>query len=214
MKRILMSLLTIGLVASVAFGATIAQLDDTETVPATFSVGTLNLQVGADDPTTVHLNKDNIAPGDAPYGGGYTGLWNIENTGTIDGRLSFDVTNLVNYENVCIEPELNDPGDPDSTCGNPGPSLGELGEYLHVTVVVTDPDGVPTKVWPIGVAVETLNSTAAMGPVVITGDHGLLEAGETGQTLHFKIVPLDSGVSNIVQSDSVEFDVVFTLVQE
>ncbi len=218
MKKILFSLMTVALVVGLVGAGAFAYFSDTETSAGnTFTAGTLNLQVGNDDPCTVHLSKDNIAPGDALYGGGYCGLWKIENTGTIDGRLSFEFTSLVDNDNGCNEPEMDAEesayGTGCATCGDPGPGQGELSDYLHVTVVVTDPDGTPHKVWPIGVAVKTLKETVAAGKITVTGDPGLLEGGETGGTFHLKVIPLASGTGNIVQSDSVVFDVVFTLDQ-
>lgn len=215
MKKILISVTIIGIVAVIAIGGTIAYFSDTETSSGnTLTAGTLNLQVGNDDPCTVHLDKDNIAPGDALYGGGYTGLWKIKNTGTIDGKLSFEFTSLVDNDNSCNDPEMDaeelEYGSGGATCGD---GEGELSDNLHVTVVVTDPDGTPHKVWPIGVAVKTLKETADEGVITITGDPGLLEGGETGGTFHLKVIPLDSSVGNIVQSDSVEFDIIFYLDQ-
>ena len=207
MKSVLGSVLVIGIVAAMMTAGTQSWYSDTETsVGNTFTAGTLNLKVGNYDPCTVHVGKNNIAPGDELYGGGYCGLWKINNTGTIDGRLSFNITNLVDNDNGLTEPEESD-GD---TTGGDGE--GELSEYLKVTVVVTDPDGTPHKVWPIGIAEKTLRETADAGEITITGDPGLLEGGETG-TFHLKIIPLDNSVGNIVQSDSVEFDVIFHLNQ-
>ena len=124
MKKILMSLLTIGLVASVAFGATQALFSDTETSQDnTFSTGTLDLTVdGQDDPNVVHVTLANMKPGDtAQY------QWVLANAGSLTGKPWIEITNVKNYDNGCNEPEL---GVPDSTCNDPGLGEGELGQFL------------------------------------------------------------------------------------
>ncbi len=69
MKKILLSILTIGLVASIAFGATRAFFSDTATNAITFTSGTVNLVLSQDNGSSWHNNlsfnlPNDWAPGD------------------------------------------------------------------------------------------------------------------------------------------------------
>jgi len=127
MKRILMSLLTIGLVASVAFGATRAQYSDDETSEGnTFSAGTLDLKVdGEDDPNVVHLSYTNLKPGET-YG--YY-KWCLRNDGSVDGQPSVEFSVIANNENGTNEPEDTAEAEPYASA-----TEGELGQYLKPTI--------------------------------------------------------------------------------
>jgi len=215
MKKILLSILTIGLVASVAFGATQALFSDTETSTGnTFTAGTLNLQVGNDDPTTVHIVRSNIAPGWSK-----NWMWRLENTGSLDGKLSVEIKNVVNYDNGCNEPE----DIVDGTCGDPGTSTsGELGQYLEQTsAMVYTGTGSSPKAFYSGL-IGTLNAINGTGPhnnltpfsFCTPAEADALEILASGEIQTFKLyLVLPEITDNIVQSDSVEFDIVFTLDQ-
>jgi len=110
MKKILLSILTIGLVSSVAFGATQALYSDTEMAVGTFSAGTLNLQVGDADPYIWNFSESNMKPGD-----NFNHDISIKNTGNIDGDAYIDIAVSNNLEGSNPESEGNTtpPGDLD-----------------------------------------------------------------------------------------------------
>lgn len=134
MKKILLSLITIALVASVTGGATLAQFNDTETSTGnTFSTGSLDLQINKENgPFTMLFSANGMEPG-GTYSGGCVTLTNV---GSIPGKLTLKVQNPVSNENDVLEPELSDGDvdgaevDPTSYDGNAGD--GELWDQLAI----------------------------------------------------------------------------------
>ena len=126
MKKILLSVLTIGMVSAVAFGATTAYFSDTETSTGnTFSAGTLDLDVdGNNGSNTVKFTVANMKPGSQQ-----TGKYTLNNVGSINGFLDLENISVTNNENNCIEPET-DAGD--VTCNNLGPGEGELQNVVNM----------------------------------------------------------------------------------
>jgi len=203
MKKILLSILTIGLVSSVAFGATQALYSDTETAKGnTFTAGTLNLQVGDNDPYTEHITIQDIKPSPGYPNQVWVGpVYTLQNIGSLPGKLSIEFVNVVNKENGRNEPEI-EAGD----VYTDGPLGGELGEYLQlVNMTVKIGTGTWTELlgWPRPSVNDTNNKTFEVG---------LLGAGETAKLDLDWWLP-DNPNNNIVQSDSVEFDIIFHLDQ-
>ena len=211
MKKILLSLLTVGLVATVATGATRAYFSDTETsFDNTFSAGTLDLKVDdQDDPNIVHVTLSNMKPGDtANY------QWVLSNAGSLAGKPWVEITNVKNYDNDCNEPELDVP---DATCGIPGLGEGELGQFLMMQL---NAPGSVGYMYPHGSCVNdgrqcTLDYWSSLGRLDETVDGQVWDtiaplSGLAPMVLEFEI---PTGIDNIIQSDSVEFDVVFHLDQ-
>ncbi len=132
MRKILLSLLTIGLVVTATAGATRAQFTDTEiSTSNTFSTGSLDLQINQQNgPFTMLFSANNMEPGKT-YSGGCVTLTNV---GSMPGRLALKVQNPVSNENGEFEPELSDGDmigvevDPTSYDGNVGD--GELWDQL------------------------------------------------------------------------------------
>jgi predicted ribosomally synthesized peptide with SipW-like signal peptide len=204
-KKILVSMMVIGLVAALAGAGLYALFSDTETSTGnTFSAGTLDLKVGGkDDPEVIQIVLDNIKPG---WSREYR--WTLKNAGTLDGILWFEVTNIVNKDNGVIEPEQ---GAPDED----GTELGELGAKMTHKINFFKPgtyfdasrprDGSRT-----GPKIEhwiSLNSLA--GHKWYYQD--ILKSGEEKDLCI--VLKLDSSVGNCVQGDSVSFDIVFHLDQ-
>lgn len=128
MKRILLSILTIALVASATVSATRAQFSDTETSTGnTFSAGSLDLQL--QNPISVPFSVLDIKPGDEGEG-----KVTLNNAGNLAGNLDIKITNLVQNENGCLEPEI-EAGDP---C-----DAGDLGLVLSMAMFLdVNRDGV------------------------------------------------------------------------
>jgi len=100
MKRILMSVLTIGLVSSVSFGATRALFTDTETSHAnTFTTGTIDISVG-DEPWTDGFELLDMKPS-------YTNYINftVHNDGTNPANITKVVGDVQTGEGEMSEPE-------------------------------------------------------------------------------------------------------------
>ena len=195
-------------VISVATVATLAAFSDTETSQDNlFAAGTLDLKVdGQDDPNVVSVSLSDMKPGDtASY------QWTFSNSGSLTGQPYIEITNLNNYDNDCTEPETNVP---DATCGNPGLGEGELGEYLMLTINAAGSGGYE---YPSGAGCINGGRTC---PLDYWASHGLVGQG-TWENIapSSSIAPmvfeieLPSSVGNIVQSDSLDFDIVIHLDQ-
>ncbi|MFA6526504.1 MAG: TasA family protein [Candidatus Buchananbacteria bacterium] len=135
MKRIVISLAVIALVAAAAIGVTRAYFSDVETTTGnTFAAGSLDLEIGAS--STVPFNVSDIKPGDS-------GSRKIEltNTGSLPGKLNVGFINFQQAENGILEPELH-PGWGTADYEN-GPNAGELNFFLgFLAFVDVDKDGV------------------------------------------------------------------------
>lgn len=155
MRKILVSLSTIGIVSMIAIGATMAYFGDIETsTDNTFTAGSIDLKIDyrcEDDLCEVpfkDLNNDqffgncDIKPGDK---GEVTISWHISNNKAW-GRMR--MTDVFDYEYHCTEPEA----EVDSTCGpedpfNPGVDLGELSDFLTFTAWMDEGDVEGWQCW-------------------------------------------------------------------
>jgi len=200
-RSILVSVLVIGVAAAMAGAGTIAYFNDTETSQGnTFTAGTLDLKVDDnDDPYVAHCELTNLKPGDSTIGPGAWApgalYWTVKNVGSLSGELTVTITNVVNYEKGQNEPEAL----VDSTSGE---NEGELGGKLRI------------QVWRDGIwTYEIGNINAANGAEIIPGfkPSVILNPGEETILQISWCVYSDAG--NEIQSDSVEFDVVFHLDQ-
>ena len=122
MKKILISLMMIAMVGALVGGGVFAYFSDTETTPATFTAGTLNLKVGAADPSTETINIGPLKPTDTAN----AATWLTRNDGSIAGDLTVAISIVTNNENTRSEVEEN-AGDT-----TPGATDGELGGLLKV----------------------------------------------------------------------------------
>lgn len=201
-KKILISSFIIAAVSAGGYFGSQALFTDTETsTTAQFTVGTLDLDVDNNNGQAFdNFEVSNIGV-DETLEGGRT--WTINNTGSLPGRLTFALDNLVNYENGCNEPEAL----VDTTCSDPGPGEGDMGPVVDVTVLFNDQ------------LVVTSDYAEASQPSyeaqwlsnLSNGDRIIPPGGSVTVTMNW-VVDHDS-YGNEVQSDSLEFDTVFTLDQ-
>ena len=140
MKRILISLSIIGVVAVIAVGATVAYYNDVETSTGnTLTAGTIDLQIDLQCPRvgcdwslrdlngeTIFGQVCDIKPGDD---GEVTLSWHVYDNNAW-GRLR--LADIIDYENGCTNPEIK-AGDLTCADGNAGKNLGELSQYLLFT---------------------------------------------------------------------------------
>ena len=196
-KRILISLAIIGAVSAIVVGATTAYFSDTETLSGnTFTAGTLDLTVDDENPYTEHITVDNIKPGWARQ----WVFW-LKNTGNLDGKLSIEFSDIINNDNGLTEPE----SDVDSTGGD---GEGELGEYLEAASTLRHWVGGQIVDQPEPFSWTKLND---LGGQTFTSYTLAADEADAQQFILDLKLPLDVG--NIVQSDSVEFDIIFKLEQ-
>lgn len=134
MKKGLVLVMTIALVALLVGSGFAALFSDTETVGGnTFTAGSIDLTVdGENDPLTAKFFADNMEPGKFYDAGCVT----LTNAGTLPGQLVVKVNNLVSNENDLIEPETSDGDaagvevDLDGYHGNTGD--GELWDQISI----------------------------------------------------------------------------------
>jgi predicted ribosomally synthesized peptide with SipW-like signal peptide len=198
MKRILLSLVVIAAVGSLAVGATISQFSDTETASDnTFSAGTLDLKTNNLDGVTNAYTLANMTPGAWENAGQVI----LKNAGSIKGHAWYEITNVRNYENTCIEPEVGD-----VTCGT-GADQGELGGLAKASLQANK-DTAPTNYTRYPVSAIAINSAAG-----VHYDIKDLDPNETLPLVVYGVWTNDGAADNLAQSDSVMFDIVFHLDQ-
>lgn len=209
-----------------AFGV----FSDTESaVDNTFTAGTLDLKVdNNDDPNVVSVSLSNMKPGDK-----HVLKWCLKNAGTIAGTPSVEFSAITNEENGENEPETEAEGALYAGNGYAGTTLGraegELGQYLK-TNMMRGPCG-----WSVG-SQHFGPGIWGTGPATSWGTWGLDGYGggtyDMGITLgpgeeigYFLYVELAEDLvawdgvgshdidDNVIQSDAVEFDLMFRLAQ-
>lgn len=198
-RQILLSTLVIAVAVGGTFAATRAYFTDRSTATGNnFTVGTLELEVGGANGSNVEpIVFDNIGASGKIDG---SRTWTVTNKGTLDGRLYFKIDNLVNNENGCNEPETK----VDTTCDNPGPNEGELGDKVDVNVYL---DGVKVTTTNLATANQSVigNTWNALPAVIIP-------AGQSRTVkVDWSMDPAKYG--NEIQSDNLSFDSDFDLVQ-
>ena len=201
MKMKLIAILMIAVIsgALVTGGSIYAYFSDVESVDGNaYTSGTMNLVLGGTGATAAAVGP--VYPGwgtsQYPSSVGNTATITVSNTGNINGVLYLNITDVTGSENGITDPEDKYnlvPGDG----GDSTPNAGELQQYLYVSVRV--------------------GSTQVMAPTVISsvGSTGIalgnLAVGASQTVTMTYYVP--STVGNVIQSDSVTFNLVFNLEQ-
>ncbi len=188
-KGVAISLSVLILAAAVA-GINWAKFQDVETSEGnTLSAGTLDLEKTKDVPFSV----SDLKPGD---NGDRT--ITVTNSGSIDGVLKVTSVEIKeNNENTCGDPEIEN-GD---TCNQQNDN-GDLPEYLIITIGNTDDE----DLFANGYLASLANG------VGLTGANVDLPANANTDIVVKYSVPEDTG--NIIQSDSCDFTITFTLEQK
>jgi spore coat-associated protein N len=157
-KKTLLSMLIVGVVATVAGAGTWAAFSDTETSTGnTFTAGTLDLVVGSVG-ASLPLAVENVYP----QATGTIGTINVANAGTIDGTLSLKIINIQDDENGVNDPESK-MGDTDAT--------GELSS--HLTIYANGNVVTPGTAMPIGALVAGSNQDILLTYSVDDADNSI-----------------------------------------
>ena len=195
-KKMLLSILIIGVVAVSAGAGTWAYYSDTETSnDNTLTAGTLDLQLdGANGIAGVSIS--NVAPGDLDV---TADTILVSNEGTIDGTLTASVSNVGDSENGCANDAETDDDDTTSNDGYACSDESAEGDLSYeVQVTVTD-GGANTY-------------TGYLNPLsvnLVDMDFGTLGADKT-ITVKYSV---DAGADNQIQGDGLIFDIDFSLDQ-
>ena len=198
MKKIFLSLAIIIAVSSFSFILTKAYFTDKKTSNGnTFTVGTLNLEVGDSQNNQVEpFVISNLGNGEI------TGqkVWKLKNTGSLPGQLFININNILNNENGCNTPE----SEVDQTCNNPGVGEGELGNVISANFYINNVSKISVPLNENGV--KTLSDYWNNNTNVLVL--------EPNQEVELKIEWFESSFyGNEIQSDSLSFDLNFSLQQ-
>ncbi|MDD4135548.1 MAG: TasA family protein [Candidatus Shapirobacteria bacterium] len=198
MKKIFLSLAIIITVGSFSFLLTKAYFTDKKTSNGnTFTVGTLNLEVGDSQNNQVEpFIISNLGNGQI------TGqkVWKLKNTGSLPGQLFININNILNSENGCNTPE----SEVDQTCGNPGVGEGELDNVISANFYINNVSKISVPLNENGV--KTLSDYWNNNTNVLVL--------EPNQEVELKIEWFESSsYGNEIQSDSLSFDLNFSLQQ-
>ena len=199
MKKIIGLVITAAVVITLVTTGTLALFSDTETADDnTFTAGSLNLEVGSEDPCT-----ETIAIGDDedlyPTVSDNAATWLTPNSGSIAGDLSIELSAITNNENTILEPEAAESDVSDD------PDGGELGGLLDVAFwmdVAKDGD------WSDGDYYLPYNSATAVawaggeGPDLPTAAYASLDSYDSDSWADVQNVSDGSDAGNF----SVEYD--------
>jgi predicted ribosomally synthesized peptide with SipW-like signal peptide len=218
MKKILISLMLIGMVCGVIGSGVYALFSDTEASAGnTFTSGTLNLQVGNADPCTQKITLSGLKPTDT----GNAASWLTTNIGTINGTLDITLSAITNNENTRSEVE--------TAAGDTTDVGGELGGLLKVAFWMdTNKDGTwsngdyylssgATNVtWVSGstlpiAAYDIVNNYGGKGWANVQTVNSTADSGNFRVEYNF---PNGGSGDNQAQSDSCVLDIIFVLNQQ
>ena len=196
-KKIILSFLIIVVVAGGAIGATYAYFTAQRTTSTNkFTTGTLDLDVASNGVKVEPFVIDNIGENGDISG---TKTWTVKNTGSLPGKLLVKLNNVVNKENGCNDPEK----EAEPNCADD--EAGELGNVITAKVAF---DGIDKVSSTLATNHQTKigEDWNALSPIV-------LQPGESKNiTIHWATTENQYG--NEIQSDSVQFDVNFRLIQQ
>jgi spore coat-associated protein N len=206
-KRILASILVVGILASGIGAGVYALFSDTETSNGNlFTAGTLDLTVnGLNGANAQIFNVANMKPGNQP-----TGHWNLQNIGSLAGTLSISSITVTNNENGITEPETE--------AGDVTASVGELGAVVSIDIYIdADKDGY----YSVG---DTHLYQGTINGLPSTLAIGALGAGATtrinavvnwwsNSPPYDGVTPYHIADDNLAQGDSCTIDFTFSLVQ-
>ena len=195
-KKIWVSLGLIILVGGGAIAATTAYFTAQRTASTNkFTAGTLDMNVQSNGTVNEPFVIENM--GDNANISG-TKTWTVKNTGTLPGRLLIRLQNVSNKENGCNDQEEAI----EPACA--ADTEGELGGVINLNVALDGDDKVSSTL-------ATANQSKigedwnALTPIVLAANE------ERTITAHW--VTPETAYGNEIQSDSVDFDMNFRLIQ-
>ncbi len=191
-KKVTLSLLTISLVFAGTVGISRAIFKDYENNTNTISLGSLNLQVGAEDPANLNLDFTNMIPGENRV---YE--VDVKNTGPLPGNFWFEPSIANDSEGDNFEPET----ETDDSNG------GELDTCVRVKLSFFDAEQ-PTEVKVIDRAlINILDPTYEMEQDTLVDQ--IVNRGEG--TMHIELDTDNCQAS--AMGDQLDFNLLFHLDQ-
>jgi len=188
-KKILASLIIIGILGFALGWGTYSYFSDTETSTGNkFQAGTLDLTIGTDGGASISVSG--LAPGDSG-----SGSIVVSNVGSLHGALNLKVADVRNFEGENPESETDKDGD------------GELGRYLEVTIYFDDDGDLDTWWDQTFVCSGVINTLEGQS---FEAWHPLLSGSSSYLVIVYKVLET---AGNDAQGDIVEFDLDVTLDQ-
>jgi len=203
-KKMLLSLLIIGVVSVSAGAGTWAYFSDDETSgDNTMAAGTLDLTVDGDDVPVTTMDLSNKAPGDFA-----TVTTDLDNVGSITGELDVVIGVIANTGAVIGSSEYADES------GDLGANA-KMALYIDIDENGWDVDDVGLNA--DGTTYTNLDATVLLYDVIdnYTGEfYDAVFSMADGDSSQFAIAwEIPSGVGNAIQGDSLVFDITFILEQ-
>ncbi|WP_136689927.1 TasA family protein [Halorhabdus amylolytica] len=191
-RRFLGSLVVVGGASAAGGAGTMASFSDAESSSEnTVQAGTLDLELNGNDQTVTFLDVSGVKPGDD----GFQSI-QLGNTGSITGTIEIIVEDVRDSENGIV----NNENSVDDT-----PNQGELQNYVEVRAEI---NGTEIRDWT---GLDQLQSTPL--PYTYPTGETIVPGSQRQFTLEWRFNdPGDKSV-NEAQSDSVEMDLTFRLVQ-
>lgn len=188
-KQITLSLLIIFLTVIAAIQASQALFTDTELSQNTISLGTLNLQVGQDDPSVLALDFSGMMAHETR-----TYEAQIQNTGEINGNFWFEPEVTNSLEGANPESETNTTDD------------GEMDDCVRLRVSFSDPTNDPISVIDYAL-LKILDTSYETDPNTLVDN--MINGGEATMTI---MVNTDN-CDNQAMGDTVDLNLLFHLDQ-
>jgi len=210
-KKILISLMTIAMMAALIGGGVFAYFNDVETSAGnTFTAGTLDLTVdGANPWASTKITAASMKPGD----NGAVDC-TLVNAGNLAGTLTVDIKALVDSQGTCTEPECVNEGGTYSGGVCTGNTPVNLSSKMDLVIWVDDGAGGGTANNAVkdGTEQQLFSGTLAAADVAVPwAVAGGLGAGTTTYIgISYSIA---TSVSNEIQDDSSTFTIEFDLGQ-
>lgn len=195
-KKIWLSIALVTLVAGASIGATVAFFTAQRSASTnTFTAGTLDMNVQSDSVVNKPFVIENM--GDNANISG-TQTWTIKNTGTLPGRALIRLQNVVNKENGCNDQEKA------TEAGCEADVVGELGGVVTLNIAL---DGVDQVSSTLATANQSKigDDWNALTPIIL--------APNESRTITAHWATPETAYGNEIQSDSLEFDLNFRLIQ-
>lgn len=195
-KKVWLSVGVVIIVAVGAIAATAAYFTAQRTASTNkFTAGTLDMNVQSDSVVNKPFVIENMGE-NANIDG--TQTWTIKNTGTLPGRLLVRIKDLVNKENGCNDQETAT----EPACASD--TQGELGGVITLNVALDGVDKVSSTLATVNQS-KVGNDWSGLAPIV-------LQPNES-RTITAHWATPETVYGNEIQSDSLEFDMNFRLIQ-
>lgn len=211
MKKILISLMTIAMMAALIGGGVFAYFNDVESSTGnSFTAGTLDLTVDGQNPwASTKITAANMKPGSS----GAVDC-TLVNAGNLAGTLTVDIKALVDSQGTCTEPECVNEGGTYSGGVCTGNTPVNLSTKMDMVIWVDDGAGGGTANNGVrdGTEQQLFSGTLAAADVAVpwTVTGGLSAGATTYIGISYSIA---TSVTNEIQGDSSTFTIEFDLGQ-